>query len=70
MIIMEIFDRELFDSRRTTVNIDGTNVHVTWVQDDQLCSLEAWGDHGPNDFDDYGFRLKQQDVNISYITTP
>lgn len=59
MIRMTIFDRELFDSRRTKVDINGDNVHVTWEQDETLCSLEAWGDHGPNDFDDFGFRIIQ-----------
>jgi hypothetical protein len=41
------------------VDINGDNVHVTWEQDETLCSLEAWGDHGPNDFDDFGFRITQ-----------
>lgn len=54
----EIFDQELFDARRTRVDITVDTVSITWYEDEQLCSLESWGEHGPSDFNDWGFRIK------------
>jgi hypothetical protein len=54
----EVFDQDLFDSRRTQVDITVDSVYLTWYEGEELCSYESWGEHGPNDFNDWGFRIK------------
>lgn len=53
----EIIDQELFDARKTYVDIIADTVTVTFTDEDQLCTYESWGEHGPNDFAEWGFKI-------------
>lgn len=54
---LQIFDQQLFDSRSTRVDIEGDNITVTYRQDGAWASIESWGEFGPNDYNDFGFRV-------------
>jgi len=53
----EIIDQELFDARKTYVDIIADTVTVTFTDEDQLCTYESWGEHGPNDFEEWGLKI-------------
>lgn len=53
----KVTNQDLFSELRVQVDIHQDNVLVTWTQDGQLCTLESWGEHGPSDFEEYGFQI-------------
>jgi hypothetical protein len=52
-----VVNRERFDELKTQVDFGLDHISVQWVEDDERCHIESWGEHGPKDFDKWGFRV-------------
>jgi hypothetical protein len=46
------------------------HISVQWVEDDERCHIESWGEHGPKDFDKWGFRvLYRRDADYDSLSS-
>jgi hypothetical protein len=54
----EVTNADLFNSLNVEVSVCGDNVAFSYVENGERIHNESWGEHGPNDFKEFGFRVK------------
>jgi hypothetical protein len=52
-----ITNQELYNALNVSVDLCGDSVAVTFTRDGERGYIESWGDHGPNDFNEFGFQI-------------
>ncbi len=54
---LHIFDREAWERHQVSADVTGDNLAFSILRDGERVYFEIQGDHGPRDYDAYGFRL-------------
>ena len=52
-----ITNQQLFNELNVLVDIVGDSVAVSYTRNGQRCYTESWGEHGPNEFNEFGFQI-------------
>jgi hypothetical protein len=52
-----ITNPELFTAQQVSVDICGDSVAVSYTRNSKIEYRESWGEHGPNDFAEFGFQI-------------
>jgi len=55
---LHIFDRAAWERQQVSADVNGDNVAWSIVRNGAREYFESWGEHGPHDFDTYGFRVQ------------
>lgn len=53
----KVINQQLFSALNVSVDIVGDNVAVAYTRNGNRCYHESWGEHGPNDFNEFGFQI-------------
>lgn len=53
----QVTNQELFNALNVSVDICGDSVAITFTRDAERGYIESWGEHGPNDFNEFGFQI-------------
>jgi hypothetical protein len=54
----EVTNADLFNLLNVEVSVCGDNVAFSYVKKGKRQYHESWGEFGPNDFKEFGFRVK------------
>jgi len=52
-----IINQELYNALNVSVDICGDSVAVSYTRNGERGYTESWGEHGPNDFNEFGFQI-------------
>ena len=52
-----ITNYELYRAQQVFVDICGDSVAVHFIRNGERGCIESWGEHGPNDFNEFGFQI-------------
>lgn len=52
-----ITNSELYTAQQVSVDISGDSVAVHYTRNGERRYAESWGEHGPNDFNEFGFQI-------------
>ena len=52
-----ITNHELYRAQQVFVDICGDSVTVHFIRNGERGYTESWGEHGPNDFNEFGIQI-------------